>query len=137
VRTPDGSFDQGPVASYLASVTQAGYIRTGSSYERAALPPLALGYTQPIVHDEVRVLSRDRARGVPGAPRGTGAEWVDLDGEGIPGVLTASDRAWHYRANLGGGELAPPALQRSLPAAVELGAGRSSAISTATATSIW
>ncbi|TMQ13274.1 MAG: toxin [Deltaproteobacteria bacterium] len=122
VRTPDGAFDQGPVASYLASVTQAGYIRTGTSYERAALPPLELGYTQPIVHDALQVLSRDRASGVPYGPRGSGARWVDLDGEGIPGALTAGDRAWYYRANLGGGELAPPALQHSLPAAAELGA---------------
>ncbi len=123
VRTPDGAFDQGPVAGYLASVTQAGYVRTGNGYERAALPALELGYAQPIVHDQLQVMSRDRLGGVPDGPRGTGAQWVDLDGEGIPGALTATDRAWYYRANLGAGELAPPALQHSLPAAVELGAG--------------
>jgi RHS repeat-associated protein len=123
VRTPDGAFDQGPVASYLASVIQAGYVRTGSGYERAAQPPLALGYTQPVVHDQLQVLSGDRASGVPDGPRGAGAQWVDLDGEGIPGALTATDRAWYYRANLGGGELGPAVVQRSVPAAVELGAG--------------
>jgi RHS repeat-associated protein len=123
VRTPDGAFDQGPVASYLASVTQAGYLRTGNAYERAALPALELGYTQPIVHDVLQVMARDRASGVPDGPRGTGAQWVDLDGEGIPGALTATDRAWYYRANLGAGELALPVRQHSLPAAAELGAG--------------
>lgn len=123
VRSLDGAFDGGTVASYLATVTQAGYIRTGTSYERAAFPALELGYARPVVHDEPRTLDRSTAAQIPGGPRSTGSQWVDLDGEGVPGVLTATERAWYYRSNLGDGELAPPVLQRSLPAPAELGAG--------------
>jgi RHS repeat-associated protein len=122
VRSPDGAFDGGAVASYLAAVTQAGYIRTGTTYESATYPPLELGYSRPIIHDDLRALDPARAATLPNGPRGTGAQWVDLDGEGIPGVLVTTDRAWYYRSNLGDGELAAPALQRSLPAPAELGA---------------
>ena len=33
--------------------------------------------------------------------------WVDLDGEGIPGVLWLQADAWYYKRNLGDGRLGP------------------------------
>ncbi len=123
VSSPDGSFDGGVVASYLASVTEAGYLRTGTSYERQTMPAIVLGYTRPVVHDDLHVLDRERAAGLPSSPRSDGAQWVDLDGDGIPGVLVAADRAWYYRANLGDAAFGGATLQRSLPVPAELAAG--------------
>src|SRR5204862_8086218 len=103
--------------------THAGYLRNAAGgYERATLPPLELGYVRPVLRDERHALEPDAALGVPGAPRGAGAEWVDLDGEGLPGILVPTDRAWYYRANLGAGRLAQPELERALPVPSELGA---------------
>lgn len=125
VRSQDGSYDEGPIATYLIAVTQAGYKRDGATgaYERATLPPLDLGYARPILHEELRTIDRESLEGIPGGVDGATAQWVDLDGEGIPGVLLPTQRAWFYKPNLGGGRLAPPVLERSIPAPAELRGG--------------
>jgi hypothetical protein len=87
------------------------------------LPPLALDYVRPVLRDERRTFDEATAEGVPGAPRAADAEWVDLDGEGLPGVLVATERAWYYRANLGEGRLAPPVLEPTLPVPLTPGHG--------------
>ena len=53
-----------------------------------ASQPLYTGWP-PITQDTVEF--EDGAR----------KQWIDLDGEGIPGVLVASDSAWFYEANRG------------------------------------
>ena len=68
-------------------------------------------------------MERGALDGIPGGVDGAAARWVDLDSEGIAGVLVAEDRGWYYKANLGGGHLAPPALLRTLPVPNALGAG--------------
>lgn len=121
VRSADGAFDGGVLASCLASATQAGYVRNvDGAYQRATMPPLELGFTQAVVHDEIRTLDREHLAGLPGT---AGAAWVDLDGEGIPGLLRPTERAWFYQPNLGDGRLATPALQHTLPAPAELRGG--------------
>lgn len=125
VRSTDFAYDEGLVVTYLTSVTQAGYKRdpaTGT-YERATVPPLDFGYVRPVVHDELRTIDRESLEGIASGVEGSGAQWVDLDGEGIPGVLIPTDRAWFYKANLGDGQLAPPMLERTLPAPAELRGG--------------
>ncbi|HEU4405627.1 MAG TPA: SpvB/TcaC N-terminal domain-containing protein [Polyangiaceae bacterium] len=125
VRSTDFDYEAGPVVSYLRAVTQAGYQRApgSSAYERATLPPLELGYAKPAVHETLRTLDAESLRGLPGGVEGAGAQWVDLDGEGIAGALISTERAWFYKANLGEGRLGPPALLRSLPSPAELGGG--------------
>lgn len=125
VRSTDFSYEEGPVLTYLTAATQAGYQRdtaTGT-YERAELPPLELGYIRPELHHEVHSLDRDSLEGMAGGVGKGGSRWVDLDGEGLPGVLATTPRAWFYKANLGGGRLAAPALLPSLPASAELAGG--------------
>ena len=34
-------------------------------------------------------------------------QWVDLDGEGVSGILTEQGNAWFYKPNLGGGRFGP------------------------------
>jgi RHS repeat-associated protein len=125
VRSTDLTYDEGPTVTYLTAATQAGYRRTpdGASYERATLPPLELGYARPVLHDDLHAIDRDSLEGIRGGIEGTGAQWVDLDGEGLAGVLLPGEGAWYYKANLGEGRLAPPAVLRSLPSGAELGAG--------------
>lgn len=125
VRSTDFTYDEGPVVTYLAEARQAGCKRdpnTGA-YQRAEFPALELGYIRPKLHDEVRTIDRESLQGICGGI-GTGtAQWVDLDGEGIPGVLTTTERAWFYKANRGGGRLAAPTLLHALPASAELAGG--------------
>jgi RHS repeat-associated protein len=125
VRSTDFTYEEGPVVTYLVAVTHAGYQRApgGGTYERATHPPLELGYAKPMLRDELRTVDSGSLVGIPGGVPGGGAQWVDLDGEGIPGVLVPDERAWLYKANLGHGHLAPPARLRSLPMPAELSGG--------------
>lgn len=113
IRSADGTFESEPIVAYLVSATAAGYLRRdGGAYERATLPAVEFDYTRAVIHDERRALD---PAGIPGAARGSSAQWVDLDGEGLPGVLISGELGWYYRTNLGGGQLAPPVLERALP----------------------
>jgi RHS repeat-associated protein len=126
VRSTDFTYDESPTLTYLTKVEQAGYTRKpgATSYTRAAVPPLELDYARLTeLNDEVQTLDRASLEGLPAGVDGATARWVDLDGEGIAGVLHASDRGWYYKANLGDGRLAPPALLRSLPSPAELSGG--------------
>lgn len=112
----DSAFIAGPIAMCLTAAEHAGYLRDpGGTYQRAALPPLELSYIPAAMSESVGTIARDEGHGVPGTARGGAAQWIDLDGEGIPGSLISSEGAWYYRPNLGGGRLGPPVLQRSWP----------------------
>lgn len=125
VRSTDLTYEEGPVVTYLASATQAGYKRAvgATAYEKATLPPLELGYVKPEINEELRTVDRASLEGIPGGVGGAAAQWADLDGEGIAGVLIPTERAWFYKPNLGGGKLGPPVLERQLPAPAELHGG--------------
>lgn len=125
VRSTDFTYDEGPVVTYLASATQAGYKRAigASAYEKATLPSLELGYVKPEVNEELQTVDRASLEGIPRGVDGAAALWADLDGEGISGVLIPMERAWFYKPNRGGGKLGPPTLERQLPAPAELRGG--------------
>jgi RHS repeat-associated protein len=125
VRSTDFTYDEGPALTYLAVVTQAGYKRApgGSAYERDTLPPLELGYAKPTLHDEPRTVDAESLAAIPGGVPGAGAQWVDLDGEGIPGILVPTESAWLYKANQGHGRFAHPVPLRSIPSPAELSGG--------------
>lgn len=125
VRSTDFDYDVRDHLTRLARVTHAGYLGASEDgYERQTLPPIDLEYSPRTVHEEVRTLERASLEGIEqSGVSGPLTQWVDLDGEGIAGVLVASERALHYKTNLGGGRLSPPALLRSLPAPTELASG--------------
>ena len=124
VRSTDFDYREGPVVTYLEKVTQVGYQRDDATgnYRRKQLPSLECGYILPEIHDKLNTLDDESLEGIPGGISGR-SQWVDLDGEGIPGVLTATEGAWFYKENLGGGKLGPPLRQRILPAPAALASG--------------
>jgi len=127
VRSTDFRYEQGPVVSYLEAVTQAGYLwkTEDDEFERATLPSLSLGYAKPPARfdETARSIDQESLEGIPSGVEGIFHQWVDLDGEGLPGVLTAQQRSWYYKRNDGSGQLAPPRELRSLPSPAELGSG--------------
>ena len=114
-----------PVISLLASVTGRGYRLDGhGTYQSRALPPVDLGYSKVAVHDAVLTASREAVAELPVGVDGRRWRWTDLDGDGLPGVLSEDDAAWYYHRNLsafdpdGGGPAArfePVALVASKP----------------------
>jgi RHS repeat-associated protein len=97
-----------PIASFIASVTQRGYIRAnGGGYTQKSLPSLELEYSQAAISSRVDTLDADSLENLPTGLEGASNLWVDLNGEGLSGVLSEQANAWYYKPNLGGGRLGP------------------------------
>ncbi|WP_437710025.1 SpvB/TcaC N-terminal domain-containing protein [Sorangium sp. So ce448] len=118
VRSLDLTYVPGPHLTRLTAATQAGYLRDPQTqaYSREALPPIALTYSEPVIHREVKSLDPESLRDLPGGTMGTGRRWVDLDGEALPGVLIEEGEALYYKQNLGGGLLSAARPLQSRPA---------------------
>ncbi|MDC0747116.1 SpvB/TcaC N-terminal domain-containing protein [Polyangium mundeleinium] len=121
VRSTDFTYAEGPALARLVSVTQSGYIKTESGSSKKSLPPLEFGYSLPALQTAVKSLDPRSLEDLPGGVDGQTARWVDLDGEGIPGVLCEQQGAFYYKRNLGDGHLAPARLLASRPAMASSG----------------
>ena len=89
-----------PVFSQILSVTQTGYKRQNGGYLAKSLPPLVFTYTEAVIQEEVREVDSDSLENLPIGLDGAQYQWVDLDGEGLSGILTEQAGAWFYKRNL-------------------------------------
>ncbi len=89
-----------PIYTKLTSITQVGYRRAGLGYTSRALPPLEMDYSEPAIQADVLALDADSVINLPQGIDGTASRWLDLDGEGLNGVLTDLGAAWGYKPNL-------------------------------------
>ena len=112
--------------SFLRSVTSSGFVRdeyespcdqNTSRYTVRSLPPLDFEYSRLRIDDEVHELDPTSTENLPEGIDDALYEWVDLDGEGVSGLLARRDGGWYYKANLGGGRFGPLELLRSVPSA--------------------
>lgn len=90
-----------PFYSYLLSVTQTSYRRSGTnSYFSDSLPPVEFEYAQAVLDETVREAGPDSLSNLPFGVDGSSYRWADLDGEGLAGILTEQAGSWFYKANL-------------------------------------
>lgn len=90
-----------PFYSYLLSATQSSYIRNAAaSYQADSLPPVEFGYTEAVIDETVRDVDRTSIMNVPYGIDGNTYRWIDLDGEGLSGVLIEQGGGWFYKSNL-------------------------------------
>jgi hypothetical protein len=127
VRSTDFFYDDPtPAFTYLTRVIQYGYLFDSASppnVTKSPMPTLTLDYVRPVVNDQLAVLPPDSLEGLTGGVDGGKKQWVDLDGEGIPGVLIDEQSAWFYKSNDGGGQLEAPRLLRTIPSPATLAGG--------------
>jgi RHS repeat-associated protein len=125
VKSTDFSYEPGPAFTYLVGVTQAGYMLNPatSQWQRRVLPTLALDYARPAVNDVLSALPKESLHGLEGGVDGARKQWVDLDGEGIPGVLIDEGTGWYFKSNAGQGQLTPPRALTTLPSPASLSGG--------------
>lgn len=103
------------VISYLRSIRHVGHDRAS----HRALPPLDLTYVDlPLDLDARRALPVQTvdAASLANAPHGVGGgshRFLDLDGEGLPGILIEEGDTFYYKRNLGEGRFGP--LERVAP----------------------
>jgi len=97
-----------PIASFIASITQSGYKRQpNGSYLKKSLPSLQFEYSQATIQDEIREIDTESLENLPYGLDGGRYQWVDLDGEGLSGILTEQADAWFFKPNLGGSRFGP------------------------------
>jgi YD repeat-containing protein len=89
-----------PIYSFLVSVTQTGYKRQGGGYLQKSLPPVEFGYTDASVDPTVHTVDPESLENLPIGLDGSAYQWVDLDGEGLSGILTEQAGAWFYKRNI-------------------------------------
>jgi RHS repeat-associated protein len=121
----DPESSRNPIFSFLVSATQSGYKRRADgSYLRRAMPPLEFQYSQPVIQEAVLEMDADSLENLPYGLDGGHYQWVDLDGEGLSGILTEQGQGWFYKRNLGAVKDGESAIARLGPA--ELVASRPS-----------
>jgi RHS repeat-associated protein len=106
VRASEFAYEEHFTAAHLKQVVQSGYVRRASGeYLRKRLPTLDLIYSQSPLETELSGPFEVKEANSENLPAGIGGEyrWVDLDGEGISGVLTEAGPGWYYKHNLGQG----------------------------------
>ena len=89
-----------PVYTFLLEVTQTGYRRNNAGYVNRSLPPLEFEYSQPVVSGVVEEVDKESLENLPVGIDGAAYRWIDLHGEGVPGILTEQADAWFYKRNL-------------------------------------
>ncbi|WP_169313874.1 SpvB/TcaC N-terminal domain-containing protein [Stackebrandtia nassauensis] len=107
VRSTDLEYRHDPVGSFVERLHQRGYRRDGDGYRAGSLPPLDFSYSRPVIDDTPRLLPEDSLRNLPIGVDGPGYQWVDLDGEGLPGILSWHGDSLFYKPNLGNGRFGP------------------------------
>jgi RHS repeat-associated protein len=92
-------YDERPTGTLLTTVTQAGFVRRDDgTYLKRTLPPLTLGYSAGAFDGTVHELDGVSLAGLPPASRRHA--WVDLDGDGVAGVLAEDAGGWRFTRNL-------------------------------------
>lgn len=100
-REDTGESDRSLIASFVASATQSGYMRDAAgNYQKESLPPIDFEYSDAKIDETLRTVDPSAIENMPGGLDESNYQWVDLDGEGISGVLTQQGSAWYYKRNL-------------------------------------
>lgn len=98
VQPPDLRY---PLYSLLHSVEQVAYRRLDNGYRHHAAPPLEFTYSEARVQADVRKFDPESAENLPEGVDGERYQLVDLDGDGLPGILNIQSGNWTYKRNLG------------------------------------
>jgi RHS repeat-associated protein len=88
-----------PIYSFLSQVLQTGWKQEGGTTTKRSLPPLAFTYSQPTVQSKVEEVDPQSLQNLPIGLDGSSYQWVDLHGEGLPGILTEQAGQWFYKRN--------------------------------------
>lgn len=122
VRALHFDYHEKPNGTRLSRVTESGYRPMGNGrYRQQSLPSLHLHYSESPLDDPtprtwtIRDLAQESLNNLPAGLSGDGYQWIDLDGEGIAGVLTTQGGAWFYKPNRGEGRFGPVQAVREVP----------------------
>jgi hypothetical protein len=73
----------------------------------AGCRPWGCTTTDPSSTRQIQTVDPDSLENLPIGLDGRQYQWVDLDSEGISGILTEQGTGWFYKRNLGGAQFGP------------------------------
>lgn len=120
VRSTSFSYEERPTGSRLVAAVVTGH-RPGAP--AAAMPAVEFEWSDAVVDDSVHTLAPDVLADAPVGVDGRGYRLVDLDGEGMPGILHEHAGGFVYKRNLGGGRFGPAETIATRPAGLDLASG--------------
>ncbi|MCP5108626.1 MAG: toxin [bacterium] len=124
VRSMDFEYQPHPGFSYLTGIVQTGYIKQeDGTYSSKSLPPVNFAYQEPGWNTEMKTIETGQLEHAPAGVGSQTYQWMDLYGEGIPGILTEQADAWFYKSNLGDGNFTPAVLVAEKPSFSGLAVG--------------
>ena len=126
VRSTEFNYQQSPVLTYLINATQRGYKKDLQTavYTSKSFPPTEYSYSEPRLTDEIRHIDADSLENLPVGLDSAQYQWLDLNGEGIAGILSEQAEGWFYKRNLGGGQFGSLNLVSSKPSLANLQSGQ-------------
>lgn len=101
----------------LRRVRRIGHRSDPSGATTASIPPLEMTYAPSAVATGFVAPPPVSQVNMPAGLTGRRAAFVDLFGDGLPGLLAETDVAWYWKPNLGGGEFGQQMLLLEKPAA--------------------
>ncbi len=112
-----------PVVTRLIGVQDCAYRhQTGDRYLSHAQPPVNFEYSDATVAQTAVPVDADSLSDAPAGLAHPRVHHVDLEGEGLAGLMTTGGGALRYKANLGGGRFAPQVALTDVPVAAGAGA---------------
>lgn len=104
------------LASFIQQVTSFGHVlQADGAYLTRSQPPLEFRYSKPIIDDQIRTLATGSEGNLPQGLDGARYQWVDLNGEGVSGILTEQAGTWFYNENQGEGRFGPLRAVAAMP----------------------
>ena len=105
--SPDVDDGIQPGFTQLIAVEQRAYQRRSDGrYDSRQVPPVTFRYSESHIDATLRSIDASQLENLPIGTQGPGYQWIDIDGEGLPGILSEQLGAWHYTPNLGDGRFA-------------------------------
>ena len=110
IRSTEFEYSENAIASFLTRTFQSGYVRQSAlsepqRYFKKSLPPLEFNYSQILSAEEMALqpilsVEPESLVNLPDGIDGSRFQWVDLDGEGLSGILTEQAGEWFYKRNI-------------------------------------
>ena len=117
VQSTDFDFDQGPIFSFMKTIIRSGYqlqssqkqkggSESESIYIKRSFPPLEFEYSRPPTSEQlaelpVQTVDVDSLENLSIGVDGSTYSWVDLNGDGLPGIITQQPGGgWFYKKNM-------------------------------------